>query len=112
VRVDVRDVRGLHVARVEAQDAGLVVVLDAHAVDGQQAGDDLDVTDVGNVQQFRRRLAQQGGHHRFRDEVLRSADRDLAGEGSASLDGQRVADRQHVAHEPPLLASRRAPDGA
>ncbi|GAA2468948.1 hypothetical protein GCM10010406_00310 [Streptomyces thermolineatus] len=56
----------------------------------QQAADDADVPDVGNVAQAARAAAEQGGHHGLGHEVLRTSDTDLALERGAAMDKQDV----------------------
>ncbi len=93
VRVDVRDVGGLDVRRVEVEDAAVGVRLHGDAVQLEQAGHDTDVADLGDVAQHAGRLAQQRGHHRLGHEVLR------APHGDRPVQRGPAVDVQHILHE-------------
>ncbi len=90
VRVDVGDVGALHVRGVEDQLAVLVAGAHGHAVELQQAADHLDVADVRDVAQSAGALAEQGRDHGLGDQVLRTADADLAFERVSAVDQQDV----------------------
>ena len=88
VGVDVGDVRLLDVGRVEHQLAVAVGGVDEHAVQLEQAADDLDVADLGHVAQPARLLAEHDGHHRLRHEVLGPPDLDVTDERGAAVDDE------------------------
>ena len=90
VRVDVGDVRALHVRRVEDQLARLLTGADRHPVQLQQSAHHPHVADVGHVAQPARPAAEQGGDHGLGHEVLRTADTDLALQRGAAVDKQYI----------------------
>ena len=92
VRVDVGHMGGLDPGGVEAEHALGLVVVDGDPVQGQQPGDDVDVTYERDVAQHRRRGAQQRRHHGLGDEVLGAAHGDLAGERAPALDLEQSVD--------------------
>ena len=59
VGVDIGHVSGLDAGRIQPQDALSLVIVDRHTVKGQQARDNVDVTDERNVAQDGGRSAQQ-----------------------------------------------------
>ena len=71
-------------ARRHCQDAGLLVVVDGHPVHAQQIRDDVDVANQRHVAELRLLRREQGGHHRLRDQILRSAHGDLTAKWRAS----------------------------
>jgi hypothetical protein len=95
VRVDVRDVRALHLGRVEHQLARLLTRLHGDAVQLEQPAHDAYVSDVGDIAQAARLTAEKGGHHGLGYEVLRTADTDLALERGTAVDKQHIG---HVGH--------------
>ncbi|MNW56395.1 hypothetical protein D3C74_341070 [compost metagenome] len=90
VRVDVRDVRRLDVGRVEVQRARDLVRDDLDAVQLEQPRHDADVADLRHVAQHAGPLAEQGGHHRLGDEVLRPSHGDGPVERCATVDVQQI----------------------
>src|SRR5699024_7978625 len=80
------------------------VVVDDDPVKLEQALDDLDVTDEGDVPQLARPVAEEGGDHRLGDEVLGPADPDSAVERGAAGDVDEIG---HVS----MVAYRWGPSG-
>ena len=118
VRVDLLEVRGLHVARVEHKRAGLVALGHAHAVHLEQGAHHGDVAQIRDVAQGARRLAEEGRDHRLGGEVLRALHVHPAVQGPSAADRQDIAgecggDRglvQRCRHSGPLLVERARPE--
>jgi hypothetical protein len=96
VHVDLVGAGALDVRRVHHQLAVVLAVADLDAVQLEQAADDLDVTDARDVEQAARRLAQQGGHHRLRDEVLGATDPDLTLQRRTAVHDQDVVGQRNL----------------
>ena len=94
VGVDIGHVSGLDAGRIQPQDALGLVIVDRHTVKGQQARDDVDVTDERNVAQDGGRSAQQGRDHRLGHEILRPTHRDLTVERASALNLEQSVDHQ------------------
>ena len=94
MRVDVGHVGAFDSRGVQAQHPLGLVVVDGHSVQGQQTGDDVDITDERNIAQDGRGRAEQSGNHRLGHEVLRPAYRDLPREGASALDLEQSVDHQ------------------
>lgn len=107
VRVDVGDVRTLHVRRVEDQLAVLVAGPHGDPVQLEQSADHLDVADVRDVAQSAGALAEEGGDHGLGHQVLRTADADLAFERVSAVDQQDVVG--HRSRNPGCQRSGKAP---
>ncbi len=107
VRVDVRHVGALDVRGVEDQLAVLVTGAHGHAVQLKQPADHLDVADVRDVAQSAGALAEEGGDHGLGDQVLRTADADLAFERVSAVDQQDV-----VGHRSRNPGCQRSEEGA
>jgi len=90
VRVDVGEVRALHVRRVEDQLAVLDALDDAHAVHLEQAAHDAHVADVRHVLQDAGSLAEDGRDHRLGDEVLRALHLDPSAQRLSAVDRDLV----------------------
>ena len=67
-----------------------------HAVQLEQAADDLDVADARHVEQPARALAEQRGDHRLGDEVLGAADPDLAVQRRAAVHDEDVVGQRNL----------------
>ena len=94
----------------DVQDAGLLVVVDGHAVHAQEVGDDVDVADQGDVAQRGRPGCQEGGDHRLGNEILRPPYGDLAAKRSAANDPEPARHSSSscvVEAGPPALCARR-----
>ena len=80
--VDIDDGALCHIGGIEVElTIGLVAVgggADAHAVEFEQSGDDLDVADLGHAAEHGWGLSQQGGDHRLGHQILGAADSDGA----------------------------------
>jgi hypothetical protein len=89
VGVDLGEVGALDVPRVEQQLAGLRTRHE-HTVGLEQAPHDRHVADLRDVAEQALGLAEQGRHHGFGDQVLRTADGDRPLERLAAVHDELV----------------------
>ncbi len=94
---------GLRTLGIEGEVSRDGILLNRDAVELEQARDNLNVLDFGDVAQHGRLVAEQGSHHRLRDQILGPANGDAASQRDASADCQNTT---HISISSRLLAPR------